>query len=325
MSTWKTFWAQMGQALQGQPSDSRRKTVRLGCEELEPRLLLTGANASEVYAFTVVNELRANPELFADQLDAARRDQAGAFGYSRNDPVWDDLRRGIDRGSYKSNYADALELMRDTPNLNPFAWSERLHDISEDHNNWMQTHCYAHSNATTCNTMLPGFNTQGINGEPDILNSSVLGAGFTGAHGENIQYSAGNSMPNTTDDFSTTSDGFRQRRIFLGVLRWIGEWNNNSSQYPLGHLETLLSTSLDTMGHDENIYSAGLTNGNTSYLGTQTFARSAIGNGGGYISGVVYSDTNGNGYYDRGEGVNIHGDYVTVGGLGGGWDSSENN
>jgi hypothetical protein len=308
------------------PSPRRRRHGLGGIERLEPRIALS-ASAMEVYAWAIINEMRADPPKFANELDGLYRNTLSqAHGVSASDPVWTDLRDMINRSKYPKHFQEALALMRTQPRLGPLAWSDDLELISQGHNDWMETHCYAHSHyegqtpGTDC-TKLPGLNQPGIQGDYDIVNPSVLGAWSSGAWGENISYDAGNSLPATTNRFGSNSDAYYQRLAYADTLGFMIEVNSSS----LGHLRNLLSrdqmgTSAygladaknkeigrnNVIGIDFELFSGNLNTSNTTSLSTHTLSsHKRFEGGGGYIAGLAYEDRNGNSNYDVGEGVQV--------------------
>lgn len=291
---------------------TKRRTTRI--ERLESRRLLTAA--METYAWHLINEMRADPPAFATSLETAVADNGlGGYGYAGDDPLWDDIRRTIDRSFNPQHYQESLALMRATESRGPFGWENSLAQVSQNHNDWMETHCFAHSQygdsgSASCGGSLPGFSQPGINGDPNIVDASVLGPWSDGAWGENIGYGAGTPLFNSASQFGTDSDAYRQRLAFSSTLGFIIEVNSSS----LGHLENLLrndqagSGQLNTIGIDFEVYAENFGTSNTTYLVTHTIAnrrRTDASQLGHYVAGVAYSDANGNGAYDLGEGYSI--------------------
>ena len=314
----KSFFRSLFAQKESKPKRSSRRLARF--EALESRELLS-TSGYEAYAWSVVNEMRADPPAFADTLESIYRNNfSSAHGYSSSDPVWDDLREKINDGN-TSHFWAALELMRDQPRLGPLAWSSRLEGISDDHNDWMEDHAYAHSyfqgssNYPTAGSPFPSSwgDLNGINGDYDVINSSVLGSDFKLSWGENIGWSTG--AWRSSNAFGSSSAAYRQRAAYLSTVGFMIEVNSSS----LGHLKNLLSRDT-TLGNTFGLTSAknkeiGVKNAigidfnwhGSGYLVTHTLSThvydDTTGGNGGYVAGLIYSDSNGNGFYDVGEGV----------------------
>ena len=312
-------------------SKSGRRRVLPQVEGLETRVVLS-MSATEAYGWYILNVMRANPAQFANELEGLYRGTLSqGHGVSSSDPVWVDLRKQINSAPHKEHFWQALALMRTQQPLGPLAWSDRLDQISEEHNAWMTTHAYAHSYypgnpPPTSAGSLPGFKQPGIRGDYDIISPDVLkypGAPSnwsTGAWAENIGYASGGSLPETRRKFGTGTAAHRQRQAYADMIGFMIEVYSDS----LGHLKNLLSRddvsagfglaqaknksigTKNAIGIDYNFYDSGLSNGNTNFLATHTLSTAKQYNGeGGYIAGVAYEDKNSNGRYDIGEGVDI--------------------
>jgi hypothetical protein len=315
---------------------------------LEQRVLLTMANY-EAYAWYVVNEMRQDPSKFADELEALYRNTGGGHGYAASDPVWTDLRNEINRASHKEHFEQALSLLRTQPRLGPLAWEDRLEQLAQEHNTWMWTHAYAHSwfggsDPKPTGSPLPGSGATGINGEYDLFDLDRLrypgatGNWSTGSRAQNIGYSSSTGqadLPETAKRFSVGSDAYRQRQAYADIIGFITEVNSSS----LGHLKNLLGRDdvnsglslsgaknkeigvLNAIGIDYDFRD----DSQTKVVATHDFSRHVQYNGsGGYIAGVAYSDRNGNGRYDIGEGVSV-GWEIESGGVGSTYDTSADN
>ncbi|MEO1614308.1 MAG: hypothetical protein AAFV88_00575 [Planctomycetota bacterium] len=296
-------------------------------QTLEERKLLTAA--MEVYAWDLVNQMRADPSGFANELEAMVRGTGPAansstgHGYDSSDPLWDDVRRTINFSAFPEHFDEALALLRSRDPQGPLGWEDSLHTRSSDHNDWMETHCFAHSQygaggSSSCGGSLPGFDQPGINGDPDIVTAATLGPWSSGAWGENIGYGAGTPMSFSRSEFGDT-DAYLQRLAYGVTLGFIIEVNSTS----LGHLENLLSRDADgsgqmnTIGIHIDVYPVSPGQFTTSYLVTHTLSnrrRTDDNQDGAYVAGVAYQDNNSNGHFDLGEQLDvtsINGETVT--------------
>lgn len=332
------------------PAKARRRCALPRVEGLETRVVLS-MSATEAYGWYILNVMRANPAQFANELEGLYKGTISqAHGVSSSDPVWVDLRKQIDGAPYKEHFWQALALLRAQQPLGPLAWSDRLEQISTEHNDWMTTHTYAHSYypgnpPPQSSGTLPGFKQPGINGDYDVISPDVLkypgasGNWSTGDWAENIGYKSGGSLPETRKKFGTGTTAHRQRQAYADIVGFIIEVNSTS----LGHLKNLLSRDdvssgfglaqaknksigvKNAIGIDYNFYDSGLSNGNTNFLATHTLSTAKQYNGeGGYIAGVAYEDKNSNGRYDMGEGVDISWE-ISDGLLTVGYDTSADN
>jgi hypothetical protein len=310
----------------------------LHLECLEPRALLSATTAYEIYAWSLINQMRENPKTFADEIDGLYRNTlSSGHGVLASDPVWTDLRQMINTSHYPQHYGEALALMRVQPPLGPLAWEYPLETISYEHNLWMTTHCYAHSyypggTPSECFGNLPGYSQPGINGDPDLVNPTILGTWSNGRWGENISFETGSSLPATRGAYGTGTPAHRQRQAYADTLGYLLEFNSDT----LGHLKNLLSrdrtdgagltlstenktiAKLNAIGVDFLYRDGGLSTGTTNLLGTHTLsAHSLPAGGGGYFTGLVYEDFNRNRQYDAGEGVTVnwYATYTAPGGI----------
>ena len=292
-------------------------------EALEERLVLT-ASAADIYAWDLVNQMRADPTRFAAELQGMiDRTAASAHGYGVDDPVWQDLRASLDGNSTPGNTADALALLRAQPNLGPLAYEDRLATISEQHNDWMATHCFAHSwyegnSFPGCAFGLPGLPQPGIDGDYNVVNFNELqypdGTVWSdGSWGENIGFAAGGSMPATRAAFGEGSDAHRQRQAYHDTISFVLEINGPTD---LGHLKILLARDHtaggqptgngivvgNAFGNDFWHNDPGFASGGTNLLTTHTTSTHQLENGeGGYVSGLAFADGDGDALYDVGE------------------------
>ncbi|MEM6470195.1 MAG: hypothetical protein AAF802_11620 [Planctomycetota bacterium] len=301
------------------PAHRRRSLSRFSrFQRLEDRRLLTASMG--VYAWELINQMRANPSGFADELEAMVNgtgplaNATSGHGYDQTDPLWDDIRRSISFSSFPEHFDEALALLRSRDPLGPLGWEDSLHTRSSDHNDWMENHCFAHSQygvngSSSCGAFLPGFTQPGINGNPDIVTAAVLGPWSNGAWGENIGYGVGNSAFNSLSEFGADSDAYLQRLSYHITLGFIIEVNSTS----LGHLENLLRSDQDGSGqmnvigiHIDVYPQSG--SPTTSFLVTHTLSnrpRTEGNEDGAYVTGVAYQDGNSNGYFDIGEQLDV--------------------
>jgi hypothetical protein len=211
----------------------RRRGLRplAGPEGLEPRVLLS-TSPHEIYAWSIVNEMRENPPRFADELEGLYRNTIReAHGVKASDPVWTDLRRVINDKN-TAHFWEALELMRKQPRLGPLAWEDDLEQRSQDHNTWMESHCYGHSwwysnPKPGCDGKMPGLSQPGINGDYDRIGPEDLGTWVADANrwAENIAYRSGRLERSASSSSRTWtpprgSCGTRSSRFERGTSRW---------------------------------------------------------------------------------------------------------
>lgn len=286
-----------------------RHPRRKGFERLEPRRLL-GATPMEIYAMRLVNTMRSDPPAFAEVLDDMRLNRASSgHGYANTDPVWVDLRQAISVSLMPSNVPAAISLLRSTDPLPPLAWEDSLFAESNNHNQWMQSTCFAHSTpesaaASPCLGQLPGmpYNPQRAASNPDRIGENTLGEWSSGAFNENIGYQSGPTMPATRQAYAVGSDGHRQRQAYYDVVNFVLEFNSGS----LGHLEALLHPRRDAIGIAyETIDGFSQVSSDTNFLTTHTLSRNA--SIGGYLTGVMFDDQNRNGWFDLGEQIGMDG------------------
>ncbi len=313
-----------------------------GFEALEPRTMMSATSWTEAYAWYIVNEMRSDPAGFADELEGLYNGTiAEAHGYTPDDPVWTDIRNMIDNSRNPQHFQEALDLLRAQPALGPLGLEDRLAVVADEHNDWMQTHCYSHSyyeGSSTypeCSATLPRANQPyvvqpGIGGDYDVVSESRLGGWSTGSWAENISLTPANSLgslPATRAEIPQEYWGtfpHLQRLAYTDIIGFITEVNSDS----LGHLRNLLSrdrsdSGLSLAGNknkdigSNNAIGIGYTiwdaygSGQTHMISTHTLSeyRYQLEPGapreGGYIAGVAYLDWIENDHYDMNEGINI--------------------
>ncbi|MEM6366543.1 MAG: hypothetical protein AAF745_19105, partial [Planctomycetota bacterium] len=282
-------------------SIQRTRLMRL--EPLDQRRVMAAA-PMEIYAVSVINELRSDPAKFASEVNAMFRQTAtSAHGYSADDPVWTDLRDTISNGINPQNFQLALNIMSQADPLPPLAWGGALAERSADHNDWMQTYCFAHSSISAaspsgCFFPLPGIsqNVAGAANNPDLLTAASFGEFNNGVFNENIGNQSGPSMPATRAAFPVGSDGHRQRQAYFDTMNYIVETNSSD----LSHLQGLLQDRREAIGIAyELLDNFGTDVQRVNFLSTHTLSRNS--EVGGYLTGLAYDDENSNGFYDIGE------------------------
>lgn len=288
-------------------------TKRLQLEPLDPRELpaVTVSTPAEAYSWVLINDMRQDPAGFADQLDGLRRGTvASAFGFSRTDPVVGDLKRLLAYSTYPARYGQALNMLRASPKLGALGWDDTLETRAEAHTQWMKTHAFEHTAQDHPNkSYVAGFNTGYRGGDPDQW-------GYAGQYywwGENIGYTYG-LMYNSKAAFTAGKFGrvgFQERAAFIDTVSYILEVNSPD----MAHLKQLLrpdggpevgTPRFNTIGIDLQHYEGpyevrdGLGEATVS---THRLGLARHGQAGGFLSGIVYQDVNGNGSFDAGEGA----------------------
>ena len=283
--------------------------ARLKVEGFEEKVVPAVAIDSgyEAHAWVLINTLRQDPPAFADDLQGLINNTVNsAFGFSKSDPVIADL-RALKAGGSQANYAAALDLMRGTTPRGPLAWDELLEDRAGGHNEWMKDHGFSHTGQTG-GPSLPGYTAT-----PGTADTYGYPDGRYSAWGENIGYGAGQYRNTATAHGAGTISlsGLQQRAAFLDTIGYVLELYSGS----LGHLQTLLRSDVgsgsrfNVIGLDIDLYEAapyepidGVPEAGVSTHRTALYRPNGTG---GFVAGVVYSDANGNGFYDAGEGANL--------------------
>jgi hypothetical protein len=287
------------------------KTV-LRVQEFEDRLVPAVAidSAPEAYSWVLVNTLRQNPTAFANNLQGLVNGTVeSAFGFSKTDPVVTDLKGMINRASFPANYSASLNLMRSTAGAGPLGWDETLESRAGAHNDWMKVDGFAHTGTTGGRVALPGYSKN------DSAPADVWGySGQYSMWGEDIGYGYG-YLRTTKGAYNLGSialAGFQQRAAFIDTVGYMLELNSGT----LGHLKNLLGRdsgvggtlpTFNAIGIDSDLYEApgayevqdGIAE---TFLSTHRLGLYRPGGSGGFIAGVVYTDSNHNGFYDVGEG-----------------------
>jgi hypothetical protein len=286
---------------------------RLQLEPLDGRDLpsVTVATPTEAFAYVLVNEMRQDPAGFANQLDALRTGTiASAFGFSSTDPVVADLNRLVAYAAYPGHYAQALQMLRATPAVGALGYDDTLAQRAQIHTQWMETHDFEHTAQDLAHkTYIPGFNSGYTGGSPDQW-------GYSGQYywwGEDIGYTYG-LMASSKAAYNAGHIGrlgFQERAAFIDTISYILEVNSPD----MAHLQQLLRPSggpdtgtpqFNAIGMDLQFYEApsevkdGL---GEATISTHRLGLFGHGNAAGFLSGVVFRDTNGNGMFDAGEGI----------------------
>lgn len=289
-------------------------SVRLRLQVLEGRDVpaATIDQANEAFSWVLINELRRDPAEFANQLDGLRRGTIDtAFGFSKTDPVVADLRRLLQYSTWPGHYAEALQILRSATPTGPLGWDDELKDRAEVHNQWMRTHDFEHTGQDLpTKTYVPGYNSGYRGGDPDQWGYDP-GRYFW--WGENIGYTVG-ILANSKAAYRAGEFGrigFSERAAFIDMVSYVLEVNSPD----MGHLQHLIapdggpetgSPQYNAIGLDLDLYEGPFEVRDgfpESTLSTERLGLYRPGGTGGFIAGVAYRDTNGNGSYDAGEGL----------------------
>jgi hypothetical protein len=299
----------------------------LRLEGFEDRIVPAVAidSAYETYAWVLINTLRQNPAAFANNLQGLVNGTVNsAFGFAKTDPVITDLKAMINGAGVPANYAASLNLMRATTAAGPLAWDELLEDRAGSHNDWMKANGFAHTGTTGTRTVIPGFSVN--NTAP--ADTWGYPTGRYSSWGENIGWAAG-SARNTKTGYNSSAfglAGLQEREAFLDTVAYMLELNSDS----LGHLKNLLGRdagssvtlpSFNAIGMDEDLYEApsqyevhdGVPE---AWVSTHRLGLYRPNGTGGFVTGIVFDDANGNRYYDAGEGSSVVVDVRDAGGNG---------
>lgn len=286
---------------------------RLCLEPLDSRDLpsVTVSTPTEAFAWVLVNDMRQDPAGFANQLDGLRRGTIpSAFGFSSTDPVVGDLKRLLAYSTYPGHYGQALAMLRSSPAVGALGWDDTLEARAEAHTQWMETHDFEHTGQDhPAKTYVPGFNTGYRGGAPDQW-------GYSGQYywwGENIGYTFG-LMANSKAAYAAGKIGrigFQERAAFIDTVSYILEVNSPD----FAHLKQLLRSDrgpdngtpqFNAIGMDLRFYEGPYETHDG--FGEATISTHRLGlahhnQAGGFLSGIVYHDVNGNGTFDAGEGI----------------------
>ena len=308
---------------------SRRplRPARVSVENLEPRLAMSAAtDPVVVYTWQFINEMRANPSRFADEVQALYDGKPGTYqGYAATDPVWTDIRKDIDRKNTDRKHIDGINpanawslaatlgFLRSQPNLPAYSLQDDLSAQAAAHVSWMEQHGYAHSGTTTSGSALPSFSaTPAASPDPFVHDD----AKYAWPGGENINYGFNTdwAFEAAYQSGNLSRDGFIQRLAYVSAMSYILD----VGQPELGHLRNLLGrpdgpstqaigqpgfSNFDSIGIDEALLSymqdADVPN---YYISTMRFdnVRDNVPHEGQY-EGISFTDANRNGLFDIGE------------------------
>jgi hypothetical protein len=286
---------------------------RLHLEPLEGRDVpaVTVSAPTEAFAWVLVNEMRQDPAGFAGQLDGLRRGTvASAFGFSSSDPVVGDLKRLLAYSAYPGHYGQALQMLRSAPRVGALGWDDTLESRAEVHTAWMKTHAFEHTAQDHASkTYVAGFNTGYRGGDPDQW-------GYSGQYywwGEDIGYTYG-LLANSKAAYAAGKIGrvgFQERAAFIDTVSYVLEVNSPDMDHliqllrPDGGPETG-TPQFNAIGMDFQTYEgpAEVRDGlGEATISTHRLGLAHRGQAGGFLSGIVYRDANGNGAFDAGEGI----------------------
>lgn len=298
---------------------ARQTTVRLSfdVEALEERLVPAALNAYEVKAVEIINQLRANPAAFAEDLRQLYL--GGTYqspsGFAASDPIWTDLRARINsaesstswRSGFNSTGANTFMSMASALTARaPIVWDSGLQDGAIAHDQWMYTNVYAHSVFTQ--GAAPSIAESQSNPIPGISRNFNVSVGdwfnYTGlnAAGENISY-AYNMSGATHQAYRNgqlTAAGYYQRLVYADVIGFMMEYSSGGSW---GHLQNLGGNynviGISTLLYENPVetYKDGISQ---SYFSTHRLGLRPNAN---YANILIYQDLNSNNAYDIGEGL----------------------
>jgi hypothetical protein len=286
---------------------------RLHLEPLEGRDVpaVTVSAPAEAFAWVLVNEMRQDPAGFANQLDGLRRGTvASAFGFSRTDPVVGDLKRLLAYSAYPGHYGQALRMLRSAPPVGALGWDDTLEDRAQVHTAWMKTHAFEHTGQDRAQkTFVAGFKTGYHGGDPDQW-------GYSGQYywwGEDIGYTYGllahSKAAYVAGKFGRV--GFDERAAFIDTVSYLLEVNSPD----MDHLVQLLrpdggpetgTPQFNVVGMDLQTYEGPFETRDglgEATISTHRLGLAHRGQAGGFLSGIIYRDVNGNGAFDAGEGI----------------------
>jgi hypothetical protein len=287
------------------------KRLRLDVLEARDVPAVTLEQPHEAFTWVLINELRQDPAGFADKLDGLRRGTIdSAFGFSKTDPVVSDLRRLFQFARYPAHYGQALQTLRATGPLGPLGWDDVLEDRAGGHTEWMRTHSFEHTGDDwPTKWYVAGYNTGYRGGDPDDWGYSP---GRYSWWGENIGYTYG-MLPASKAAYRAGRFGrvgFEERAAFIDTVSYVVELNSPD----LAHLHQLLAPDAgvpdrmkyNAIGIDLDFYEGpyeARDGVGEATLSTHRLGMYRPGGSGGFLTGVAYRDTNGNGEFDAGEGL----------------------
>ncbi len=309
---WKWLRSQFTRKPNFQRQQAKRNELRL--EELESRLTPSWSQY-EVYAVTLINEMRENPVGFAEELRQLYHDSSyvSSHGMRGDDPIWQDIRAFIDRAEQEGHWQSGfngtdgtsfLSVMQQLPSTRGLAMVLDLHESAEFHNEWMHTY-----GQLTHTSFAPGDNptrtpipwlSYGGNAPYDTWYDNISRA-------ENIAAGeASTHLQAAYDSGQISTFEYKTRIVYFDTVAYMLEADNVDVAHPWGHLHNLATEDplvgdaagvgvFNAIGVDYNFYT-----NNSQMLSTQHFAWHEDTT---YASGIIYQDVNNNGFYDPGEGL----------------------
>ncbi len=299
------------------------RRTRLDAEALEDRVTPAAMSAYEASALQIVNQLRADPAGFANDLKHLYL--GGTYqsptGYVASDPIWTDLRSVIDvsevlsswRSGFTSTGANTfLSVASALTARGPLVWDSAIQNGAVDHDQWMFTNAYAHSSFIEGQAPnffeSPSFPIPGISRNFNVATAdffNYVGLGLSGA-GENISYAynTGGASFQAYLQGQISLDGYYQRLVYADIIGFVMEYNNNNSvSNPWGHLN-VLTNNYNVVGISTYFYENPVENYQDgiaeSYFSTHRLGQRS---GSSYANILVYQDFNNNNVYDAGEGL----------------------
>lgn len=298
-------------------SQRRPRSCRVGVEGLEDRVVMANdAVGAEVYTWSLVNAMRANPQQFAADIQALATNQPGTYqGYTADDPVWVELREQIGNNNPGSGWSlsQPLNFLRGQPALPAFLLQDDLSNRAADHTRWMKDYGFAHTGTATRGQAIPGF-TPTAAAAPDAFNHDATRYG--GPRGESINYGYNSrwAFAATYAAGGISRDGYIQRLAYLETMSYVLDIGLPN----LGHLRNLFGrpdgmqdgltgplsvSNFDSIGIDVALESVGGDpNLPDEYISTMRFDNVRVqGPKPGEWAGMTFDDANGNALYDVGE------------------------
>lgn len=309
---------------QPKPTRTPGRRNRLHVEDLECRVTPASLTAYEIHALQIVNQMRADPAAFANDLKQLYL--GGAYlspsGYSASDPIWTDLRAAINSAQSKSSWRSGFTSTGPDTFLSvasalapraPLAWDAAMQDGAVNHNQWMYDNVYAHSvftqGAPPSSGETPSNHIPGISRNYNVAQGDFydyVGLGLNAA-GENVSWGVnqGSVAYQAYKNGQISLDGFYQRFVYADVLGFMLEYNNGSSN-AWGHLQNLASATynFNVVGLANYLYENPVESPQNS-VAQSSFTTHRIGlrPNVSYANVLLYQDLNHNNIYDAGEGV----------------------
>jgi hypothetical protein len=295
-----------------------RRWTRPQLELLEDRVT-PAITSYDVYALTIINEMRADPAAFGQELANlyANPNYVAPDGMSGNSPAWQQLRVGINTaqqlGTWQSGFASGgagtfLNTISSLPPSRPLVLEGPVEGIdyqggAEGHAAWMYTNGYlAHSvfgsQPLDLSAPLSGLGLTPVpNPAPDHMPTTDM-----------AEIIAAGVVPSFVSGGTITNTVPVQQSVYDDILGYILDYSNfDIRTNPYGHLLALAAQDPLTPGPGPAYNVMGLAE--SQYTNSQGFplllstGRLGLVSDESFIAGVVYNDNNNNGWYDPGEGV----------------------